>query len=622
MFGRFLLGAGLGGLVGTGVLALVSVSLSGPFPQNSTASTVRTEASIEDPDARLAPDAKTLTEETAGEAAAVVDPATNPVAGTPTVPPLNAAEAPEVTETAKQTAPEERADPEFAAAPKLIDLPELALEHSSDPALAAALEAAFDAGDTAPGLVPDQPADLADAANDAVPQAPVAPEAAPLVAGVTEGPDADATPPADLAGLPETPALPQDGLANGETGGTAAGATVSRPADPAEDSAPALAAAPEPPPLTVEEERMLAQMAADQLLGGTAPAKDAPELPAGDGFVIIEDMPPSAPTPAEAAADTALADAAGGQGAVEDLPADRDPAPDSAELSADSDAPETGAASDPAAVKMLTLDDNSSLPGNGAISRETGDGSNRLPRIGETPQEVTAEGAAIGSDAPRLLFARDFENPANKPRFAVILLDDGSPELDRAALADLPFAVSFAIDPQLPNASEIAALYRAAGQEVIMVASGLPKGAVASDVAVAFGAMAQVLPEAVATMDAPGRSFQADRPLASLVVPEIAAQGRGLITWNIGLNAADQVAKREDVPAAVIFRDLDAEGEEAPVIRRYLDRAAFKAAQDGGVTVFGRASHAATVTALLEWAVEGRAASVELAPVTAMLDVD
>nr|WP_283258387.1 divergent polysaccharide deacetylase family protein [Pseudomonas sp. GX19020] len=271
---------------------------------------------------------------------------------------------------------------------------------------------------------------------------------------------------------------------------------------------------------------------------------------------------------------------------------------------------------------MLTLDGNSSLPGNGAISRETGDGSNRLPRIGETPQEVTAEGAAIGSDAPRLLFARDFENPANKPRFAVILLDDGSPELDRAALADLPFAVSFAIDPQLPNAAEIAALYRAAGQEVIMVASGLPKGAVASDVAVAFGAMAQVLPEAVATMDAPGRSFQADRPLASLVVPEIAAQGRGLITWNIGLNAADQVAKREDVPAAVIFRDLDAEGEEAPVIRRYLDRAAFKAAQDGGVTVFGRASHAATVTALLEWAVEGRAASVELAPVTAMLDVD
>ncbi|WP_283177474.1 divergent polysaccharide deacetylase family protein [Gemmobacter sp. 24YEA27] len=620
MFGRFLLGAGLGGLVGTGVLALVSVSLSGPFPQNRSAGTLRTEVGIEDADARLAPDAKAVTTETAAETAAVVDPVADPaVAGIPTAPSLDAPGAPEETETAKPSVPEDKADPDFAAAPNLIDLPELALEHSSDPALAAALEAALDAGDRAPGLVPDQPADLADAASDAVPEAPAAPEAAPLVAGVTEGPDTVATPPAELAGLPETPALPQDGLADGETGVAAAGTTVSRPAGPAEDSAPALASAPEPPPLTVEEERMLAQMAADPLPQGTEPAKSAPV--AGDGFVILEDVP--TPSPAEAAADTALADAAGdGQVAVESLPADRDPAADTADPSPDSGGPETGAASDPAAVKMLTLDDKSSLPGNGTISRETGDGSTRLPRIGETPEEAAAESTAIGSDAPRILFARDFANPANKPRFAVILLDDGSPELDRAALADLPFAVSFAIDPQLPNASEIAALYRAAGQEVIMVASGLPKGAAASDVAVAFSAMAQVLPEAVATMDAPGRSFQADRPLASLVVPEIAAQGRGLITWNIGLNAADQVAKREDVPAAVIFRDLDAEGEEAPVIRRYLDRAAFKAAQDGGVTVFGRASHAATVTALLEWAVEGRAASVELAPVTAMLDVD
>ncbi len=181
--------------------------------------------------------------------------------------------------------------------------------------------------------------------------------------------------------------------------------------------------------------------------------------------------------------------------------------------------------------------------------------------------------------------------------------------------------MTFAIDPLLPEAMAHAAIYRAAGQEVVMLASGLPKGAAATDVEQAFQIMDQALPEAVAVMDLPEPAFQADRPLASLVVPVIGAQGRGLLTWDRGLNAADQVARREDVPAAVAFRDLDAGGEEAPVIRRYLDRAAFKAAQEGRVTVVGR-TRAETVAALLEWTVEGRAATVALAPLTAALSTD
>ncbi len=98
-----------------------------------------------------------------------------------------------------------------------------------------------------------------------------------------------------------------------------------------------------------------------------------------------------------------------------------------------------------------------------------------------------------------------------------------------------------------------------------------------------------------------------------MVVPVVGGQGRGLVTWDRGLNAADQVARREDVPAAVAFRDLDGEGEGAAVIRRYLDRAAFKAAQEGRVTVIGR-TRPETVAAILEWTVEGRAATVALGP--------
>jgi hypothetical protein len=106
-----------------------------------------------------------------------------------------------------------------------------------------------------------------------------------------------------------------------------------------------------------------------------------------------------------------------------------------------------------------------------------------------------------------------------------------------------------------------------------------------------------------------------------LVVPAIGAGGRGVLTWGTGLNAADQVARREHVPAAVAFRDLDADGETTPVIRRYLDRAAFKAAQDGRVTVVGR-TRPETVAALLEWALEGRSATVALAPLSAVMTSD
>jgi polysaccharide deacetylase 2 family uncharacterized protein YibQ len=78
------------------------------------------------------------------------------------------------------------------------------------------------------------------------------------------------------------------------------------------------------------------------------------------------------------------------------------------------------------------------------------------------------------------------------------------------------------------------------------------------------------------------------------------------------------VARREGLPAARIFRSLDDDGESIPVIRRYLDRAAFKAAQEGRVVVIGTA-RPETVAGILEWTIEGRASSVALAPVSAVL---
>jgi len=151
-----------------------------------------------------------------------------------------------------------------------------------------------------------------------------------------------------------------------------------------------------------------------------------------------------------------------------------------------------------------------------------------------------------------------------------------------------------------------------------MLANGIPKGANAGDLEQSFAKLTETLPEAVALIDTADATFQDNRGLAGEVVTLLAAQGRGVVTFDRGLNAADQVARREGVPSATIFRSLDDDGEDAPLIRRYLDRAAFKAAQEGQVVVIGTA-RPETIAALMEWAVEGRAASVALAPITAVM---
>ncbi len=243
----------------------------------------------------------------------------------------------------------------------------------------------------------------------------------------------------------------------------------------------------------------------------------------------------------------------------------------------------------------------------------------RLPGAPAAPilDSATAEGE-VPAGTPLLRFARPFDNPAGKPRLAILLIDTGGMTLDREALAALPFPVTFALDPMAPESPLAATIYRNAGQEVVMLATGIPKGATAADVEVSFAALAEALPESVAVLDLPEGGFQGNRSMATLAIPVIAAQGRGVLSWDRGLNAADQVARREGTPSATIYRLLDGAGEDEGAMRRALDRAAFRAAQDGSVIVAGE-TRPETVAALLAWAGQGKAATVALAPVTAVL---
>lgn len=437
----------------------------------------------------------------------------------------------------------------------------------------------------------------------------VAPEQQPELLGQA-APAAKPAPEAEpAASEPQTPAMPQ----------------AAPP--PAADSSPTVASPPAPP-APVAAAPALTPPAAE-----TAPAV-APQAPAAPAPVA----PPAAPAqpaagdaPAAPAADVALppgpaTPGAPGVGVSEAAPGRADlppPAPGTAPDRLLEPAAEPAPAPAPASIAPLPeAPAASTLPADPGLAVAPGVTVGRLPAIGDAPAPAAEPEAPAEAELPPLLrFAAAFENPTGKPLFALILIDDGAATLDRAQLAGLPFPVTFVIDPLAANAAEAAATYRAAGHEVVMLASGIPEGATASDLEQTFQTLASALPEAVAVIDLPTGGFQDDRQRAAQVVPILKAQGRGLLTYERGLNAADQVARREDVPAALIFRQLDAEGEAGPVLRRYLDRAAFKAAQEGRVAVIG-STRPETVAAILEWTVEGRAASVALAPATAVLTVN
>ncbi len=282
-------------------------------------------------------------------------------------------------------------------------------------------------------------------------------------------------------------------------------------------------------------------------------------------------------------------------------------------------APETVTV-DPGLPKLADRNQPAMMQPDAALPSATSDGS--LPQIGKEVAPTEDQANAIPDHLMRLpRYARNYIAEGDKPRFAVVLIDNGSADLDRAKLAALPFAVTFAIDPLAANATEAETIYRAGGQEVVILANGIPEGATPADLEQSLQTISAALPESVALLDLDSGGFQNNRALASQVVSILKAQGRGMLTYDKGLNAADQEARREDLPAAKVFRMIDGGNEEAPVIRRYLDRAAFKAAQDGHVVVVGH-TRPETITALLEWTVEGRAASVSMAPASAVMQAN
>jgi len=203
---------------------------------------------------------------------------------------------------------------------------------------------------------------------------------------------------------------------------------------------------------------------------------------------------------------------------------------------------------------------------------------------------------------------------------SVVLIDDGSMSAAAAALAGLPFAVTIAIDSALENAAELMASYRANGFEVVVLAS-VPEGAVPTDVEVTFEAVFSALPENIGLLDLGDSGLQTDRDVTEQAMEILASQGRGFVTASQGLNMASRAAEQAGVPAAVVYRDLDADDQDARVVRRFVDQAAFRARQESGVVLVGRV-RPNTISALILWGTANNDDQVVIVPLSQVLTAE
>jgi len=175
-----------------------------------------------------------------------------------------------------------------------------------------------------------------------------------------------------------------------------------------------------------------------------------------------------------------------------------------------------------------------------------------------------------------------------------------------------------AIDAGRDDSAEVAAPLYAAGVEIIALATGFPVGAQPSDVDVTLSAQLAAIPESIGLMDDIPAPLGGSRDIAEQAAQILAEDGHGLLLWDRGLNSARAAVEAFGVETGLAFRLLDSDRERSIVIGRYLDRAAFKATQEGSVVMVGH-TYGETITALTEWALEGRGTELAIAPLSAVL---
>lgn len=535
-----------------------------------------------------------------------------------------------------QAAPDDPAAPGAAGVPgPTPSAPPSATATGDRSALATSSGAAEDfVAEQAPTATADAAPDRAPAADPALPSAPpeatvTSEEAAALPAGPSgtstpvETPDAggatiQTAEPAAPADAPltaettaQTPAAPSGPPQPAETA-EAGGATFQTVEPTAPADAPRTAETTAPTPATPSGTSTPVETAEAGDTGARPVERTGPAARPEDPASVTAEAPsdtvpePGAPrSSSEAGAETAIA-------ALPDAPTQ-----DSAEPFATppSDGPATAPEDtpEPAAKPARPAPPIVAMPGQPGI-RLTED----APATDAPPPVETDKSPQPDPDLPPIdRYAEPFENPEGRPILSIVLLDSARDGAVAPMPARFPYPVSIAIPAEAPDAADRMRRYRAAGYEVLALVD-LPQGATPADIETRAPAWFEAVPDAVAIMERPPKSLQSDRANGEELADVLAASGHGLLLFPDGLDTTRKLAARRGVPAATVFRDLDAAGQGEAVIRRFLDNAAFKAGLEGAVILVARL-RPETLEALLVWGLADRASRVALAPVSAAL---
>ncbi|MBY6047740.1 divergent polysaccharide deacetylase family protein [Vannielia litorea] len=381
-------------------------------------------------------------------------------------------------------------------------------------------------------------------------------------------------------------------------------------AETAPEAAPELAE--EQAPEVVEIVEPEAEVAARPAPEAEAPVAETPAVPVSDGQAPAQ-AAPEREAPAEVA--EAPATAAPERAAVEretELPADPSAPPSSVPITERQ--PRTGTGGGTLPRRIVTNGESGGGFGKRVVPlTERNKPGSRLPAIGASAEvEEAAPVTALAANAA------PFANEDGKPVVSVILFDVGDQGVDRAALKALDFPVTFAVDPTDPGAAETAQGYRDAGFEVLILPAGLPSGATPQDLETTLQSYFGRFPGAMGLL-ATGEEGVMESPALTRQLLAIAGDtGHGLVFVDSGLNSARRGAESAGLPSTLVWKVLDGAREDGGAIGRTLDRAAFRAGQEGEVVVMGH-SFGPTVESLMNWAAGSKGQSVALAPVSAVL---
>ena len=237
-----------------------------------------------------------------------------------------------------------------------------------------------------------------------------------------------------------------------------------------------------------------------------------------------------------------------------------------------------------------------------------------VPVMVEAIETPAAYGKAID------LFARDKISDEGKPKLSIVILTDQLNAIDTNLLQALPIPVTFAIDPVNPAADTLLISLREREQEAVILADLPPKAAV-RDVDNTLTALVDLLPQTVGVIERQAGALQHSRDVV-LHVPEVLNRtGHGLVVYEKGLNTLAKEAGKAGTPVATIYRNLDDADQNQSAIRRFLDGAAFRAANGPSepIVVLARL-RPETMSAIRIWALQDRAQKTAVVPLSQLMN--